>query len=260
LFQFIAMAASPQPVQSVSRALNVLEALAERAGRGEDEVGVTELAAATGLSAPTVHRLLATLLDGGYVARGDGSIRYRLGPRLFSLAASAESPLARVRERVAPVMEELRDRFGETVNLAVLDRRHIVYIHQVESQRSVRAFNRIGNRVLAHASAAGKALLAHTPPATLEALLGVVELEALTPATLTSFEALSLDLQLVRSRGYALDLGEQDAEIVCVAAPVPAAGLRPAAAVSVSGPAARVRALDLDLVGAEIVAALRMRF
>lgn len=254
------MPTSPQPVQSVTRALRVLEALAEGAGRGDGGaggVGVIELARATGLSAPTVHRLLATLLEEGYVARSEGSLRYRLGPRLFSLAVSAESPLASVRERVAPVMEELRDRFGETVNLAVLDRRHIVYVHQVESQRSVRAFNRIGNRVLAHASAAGKALLAHAPPATLDALLDSGELAALTPATLTSPAALSRDLERVRGRGYALDLGEQDAEIVCVAAAVPAVGLRPAAAVSVSGPALRVRALDLDTVGAELVRALR---
>jgi IclR family acetate operon transcriptional repressor len=243
-------------VQSVSRALRLLEALADGAGRGGGDLGVTELARTTGLSAPTVHRLLATLVEGGYAARGDGSVRYRLGPRLFALAASAESTLASVRERVAPVMEELRDGLGETVNLAVLDRRHIVYIHQVESQRSVRAFNRIGNRVLAHASAAGKVLLAHTPPATVEALLRGGALETLTPATLTSPEALIRELELVRSRGYALDLGEQDPEIICVAAPVQAAGLRPAAALSVSGPALRMQGLDLDRVGTQIIKAL----
>jgi len=252
------MARSPQPVQSVSRALQVLEALAAGSGRGDGEVGVTELARATGLSAPTVHRLLATLLEGGYVARGEGSVRYRLGPGLFSLAARAESPLVSVRERVAPVMEQLRDRFGETVNLAVLDRRHIVYVHQVESQRSVRAFNRVGNRVLAHASAAGKALLACAPQAALDALAEGGELAALTPATLTDPAALIGDLERVRARGYALDLGEQDPEIVCVAASVPAAGLRPAAAVSVSGPALRMRGLDVDRVGREIVASLRV--
>jgi IclR family acetate operon transcriptional repressor len=154
-------------------------------------------------------------------------------------------------------MEELRDRFGETVNLAVLDRRHIVYVHQVESQRSVRAFNRVGNRVLAHASAAGKALLAHAPQAAIDALIEDGELQALTPVTLTDPAALIADLERVRARGYALDLGEQDPEIVCVAASVPAAGLRPVAAVSVSGPALRMHGLDVDRVGLDIVASLR---
>jgi IclR family transcriptional regulator, acetate operon repressor len=250
------MPAPTQPVQSVTRALSVLEALGDAAGQGKADVGVIELGRLTGLSAATTHRLLATLLDGGYVTRGEGEARYRLGTRLFALAASAESPLASIREQVAPAMEHLRDRYGETVNLAVLERRHIVYVHQVESQRSVRAFNRIGNRVLAHASAAGKALLAFGPESALDVLLASGELEQLTPATVTMSEDLRRQLAQIRERGYALDLGEQDPEIICVAAPVPTNGWRPTAALSISGPADRMRRLDPREVGAGIIQTL----
>jgi IclR family transcriptional regulator, acetate operon repressor len=241
----------------VTRALSVLEALGDAAGQGRTDVGVIDLARTTGLSAATTHRLLATLMDRGYVTRGDGDARYRLGTRLFALAANAESPLASIREQVAPVMEALRDRYRETVNLAVLERRHIVYVHQVESQRSVRAFNRIGNRVLAHASAAGKALLAFGPESALDGLLASGELEALTPATVTVPGELRSQLDEIRKRGFGLDLGEQDPEIICVAAPVPTSGWRPTAALSISGPADRMRRLDVDEIGSGIIETLR---
>jgi len=250
------MPAAPQPVQSVTRALRVLESLGAAAAQGRMDVGVIDLARATGLSAATTHRLLATLVEGGYVTRTEGSYRYRLGARLFALAANAESPLDSIRQRVAPAMEQLRDRYGETVNLAVLERRHIVYVHQVESQRSVRAFNRIGNRVLAHASAAGKALLAFGSESALDGLLGPGGLEVLTPMTVASGQELRAQLSVIRERGFAFDLGEQEVDVICVAAPVPTIGWRPTAALSISGPADRMRRLDLDQLGSTIVQTL----
>ena len=252
------MTSPTHTVQAVARALRLLEALADAGGDGSPEVGVIELARVTGLSAATAHRLLATLANDGYVTRGAGGVRYRLGARLFVLAASAESPLVSVRERAAPAMERLRDAFGESVNLAVLERRHIVYVHQVESQRSVRAFNRVGNRVLAHACAAGKVLLAGAPAPVLSQMLGGFELEALTPATITDPALLAQQLAQVRRCGFAKDLGEQDAEVICVAAALPVPGLRPEAAISISGPAWRMAARDLDATGRELVRALAL--
>jgi DNA-binding IclR family transcriptional regulator len=102
----------------------------------------------------------------------------------------------------------------------LLERTHIVYIHQVESRRSVRAFNRTGKRVLAHASAAGKALLAHEPEAVIASLRSTGVLDALTDATITTADELIAQLAEVRRRGFALDLAEQDPDIICVAAPV----------------------------------------
>jgi IclR family transcriptional regulator, acetate operon repressor len=246
------MATHAQPVQALSRGLRLLEALADVSGRADGTAGIVELARATDLSQATVHRLVATLMHDGYIARAQIGSRYRLGPRLFALATIAEARLATVLERAAPVMESLRDRFGETVNLAVLDRRHIIYVYQVQSDRPVRAFTRVGNRVLAHATAAGKILLASEPDAVLETLIPGEKLEPLTPATIASGSKLRGELQRVRELGYALDLGEQDEEVICVAAAVPVSGLRPAGALSLSGPAGRMRGLDLAAVATEL--------
>jgi DNA-binding IclR family transcriptional regulator len=249
------MPRSTQPVQSLTRALRLLEALADAAGRGDGRVGVNDLARRTGLTPGTTHRLLATLAFEGYVAQDDADHRYLIGARMFAIASSAELRLAPLREQAAAVMEAVGERFGETVNLVVLNRRHIVYIDQLEGVRSVRAFNRAGNRVLAHATAAGKALLAFESEAALDAVLGQTELQALTPATITSPAAFRAQLREVKELGYALDLGEQDEDIVCVAAPIMRNGWRPVGALSVTGPAERMRRHDLATVGAELARA-----
>ena len=244
----------PQPVQSVVRSMRLLEALASVGELGRRDLGVTEISRLAGLSPGTAHRLLATLGGEGYVTRDETTSRYRLGPRLFALAAVAESEIATVRAQAAAAMEDLKHTFRETVNLAVLDRRHIIYVDQVESDRSVRAFNRTGNRVLAHASAAGKALLAFEPDQVLENLANGDRLEGLTPATMTSLRNLIAHLAEVRHRGYALDLGEQDDEVICVAAPIRSSDRRPVAALSISGPATRMRRLELKDLGVRIAA------
>jgi IclR family acetate operon transcriptional repressor len=219
------------------------------AASSEGQIGVTEAARRAELSPATAHRLLATLCGEGYVVQDASHERYRLGPRLFALASAAEAEVADLRERALPVMRRLCRDLGETVNLSVLDNTSIIYIDQVESERPLRAFNRIGNRVPAHASAAGKALLAFEEPAS---QISGHALEKFTPTTITSASDLAAHLDEVRKRGYALDLGEHDVDVICVAAPIPTLSGRPAGALSTSAPAERLRRLDLDEVGAQV--------
>lgn len=237
------------PVQAVARSLRLLNAIA-----ADGEVGVIELAQATGLSAGTTHRLLATLVAGGYVEHDPQTRRYRLGIQLFTVAAAGERQLGRLRRAAAPALERLRDAFDETTNLVVLDRASIVYVDQVESTRPVRLFSRIGNRVPAHASGAGKALLAHAAAEDVEALLAGPPLQAVTEHTITAADALRAELVRVRERGWALDEEEFDEGVVCAAAPVLVGG-RALAAVSVSGPSERMRRRALDAVGARVAQA-----
>ena len=251
------MPTAASSVHSVTRSLRLLETLADASGDGESELGVTEIARRTNLSPATTHRLLATLGAEGYVTKDSVTSRYRLGSRLFALSYAAESRITTLRAQASDAMEDLKTQYGETVNLAVLERRHVIYVHQVESERPVRAFNRIGNRILAHASAAGKVLLAFEPEGAVVSLLPHDRLESLTPATIVSPQILLQQLATVRMRGYALDLGEQDEEVVCVAAPILVPGRRPAAALSISGPANRMQKLDLDAVGGALVTAAR---
>jgi IclR family acetate operon transcriptional repressor len=239
---------TPGTVQSVGRSLELIEAVA-RLG----DAGLVELSEATGLSPSTTHRLLATLIAYGWVAQDPRTSRYRLGQRLVAIAGGAEARSARLRAAAQPAMRRLRDEYDETTNLVVLDGLSIVYIDQVESSRPVRMFSQIGNRVPAHASGAGKAQLAYQPHAVVDALSAREPFDALTPRTITAASALHEELARIRARGFAFDEEEYDEGVTCVAAPVFDHSGEVLAAISMSGPSARMSRLDLMRVGERIV-------
>ncbi|HEV3381981.1 MAG TPA: IclR family transcriptional regulator [Trebonia sp.] len=215
-------------VQSVHRALDVLEALAAAGGTAS----LSDLAAACGLPAPTMHRLAATLADRGYL-RQSPDRRYSLGSRLIPLGADAHALLG---ARALPVLRGLAELAGESANLAVLTQGRAEYVAQAPGRHAMRIFTEVGNRVELHCTGVGKALLAVLPPAQAGKLLAA-PLTARTPASITDPAALEAEIALIRDRGYALDEGEMEAGVRCVAVGMPGAAPM---AVSVSGPAARM--------------------
>jgi len=222
-------------VQSVDRALDVLEALAAHGG----EAGLSEIAATTGLPYGTIHRLLRTLLARGYV-RQESDRRYALGGALVRLGGAAENMFA---TWARPYLARMVELSGETANLAVLEGDFVVYVAQVPSPRRLRMFAEVGRRVPAHSTAVGKVLLADRADAA--AVLERTGLPRRTDQTITSVAAMLAELEAVRERGYALDLGEEETGVHCLAVPV-RDGERVVAGMSVSGPAERLKALDLD--------------
>jgi IclR family acetate operon transcriptional repressor len=224
------MSDSDGGVQSVRRAFELLEFIAD-AG---DTVAVSALSVASGLPLPTVYRLLRTLVTMGYV-RQLPSRRYALGPRLIRLRDTAGRALGAAAE---PFLLRLVESTGETSNLAVLDGDMIVYMAQVPSKHSMRMFTEIGRRVLPHCTGVGKALLAQLSNDTVAQIVRRTGMPAQTDRTLTTVEALIADLDLIRSRGWAEDDGEQEVGVRCLAAAIP--GIDVPAAVSISGPTARV--------------------
>ena len=225
-----------ESVQSLERALDLLEALAS--GR---ELGVTELAAAAGLPPSTVHRLLATLTKRGYVSQNAASGRYMLGYKVVEVGSGLEHRLARLRSVARPHLEAIQRDTGETVNLVVLDADRVVYVDQVEGSRSVRMFTAVGTSALAHTTGSGKAIMAFGPPDDLAARYADAEpLQRLTTRTLITLDDLREDFARIRRRGYALDNEEHEEGVGCVAAPVFDHTGRPCAAISVSGPTARI--------------------
>jgi IclR family transcriptional regulator, acetate operon repressor len=232
-------------VQSLTRALDLLDHLADAGGRAT----LSELAAASGLPAASVHRLLATLVAQGHVRREAGR-RYALGPRLVRLGDVAGHVLG---EGVGPVLRELVATTGESANLAGLDGDAAVYLAQAASPHPMRMFTEIGRRVPLHATGVGKALLAAMTPGDVEAALARTGMLARTPATLTDPGRLRAELDVARSRGWVLDEGEQEVGVRCVAAPVPSAPTP--CAVSVSGPAARFGPDEAAAAGPAVVAA-----
>ena len=224
-----------ETVQSVVRALTLLEALADSRG----EVGIADLSKRVGYHVSTTHRLLATLLLQGYARQNPETGRYALGAKAFHLAESylGQMDLRRV---VRPVLERLSQQTGETANLVILDGREALYLDKVESPQSLRIFSRIGRRAPLYCTAVGKVLLAPRSRAEVDALLGSGPLEALTPSTITSRSQLRRELEKVLEQGFALDLEECEEGACCIAVPLVDAQGRVEASLSVSGPAVRV--------------------
>jgi len=222
----------PSGVQSLDRALLLLEKLADAGGSQR----LAELELATGLPLPTVHRLLQSLMHNGYV-RQEASRRYTLGPRLIRLGESASRALgAWARPHLAGLVSEI----GETANMAVLEGDAVVYVAQVPSAHSMRMFTEVGRRVPAHCTGVGKALLSELPDAEVLELLRRTGMPANTPRTLTDPHALLRELGEIRAQGWAADDAEQEVGVRCVAVPVKGAPAR--TAISVSGPSGRITA------------------
>jgi DNA-binding IclR family transcriptional regulator len=233
-------------VQSLERAFDLLEALALGG-----ELGVTELANRTGLVPSTAHRLLHTLAKRGYVSQSSESGRYMLGYKVIEVASGLEHRLERLRVVARPHLEAVQRATGETVNLVVLDADRVVYVDQVEGSRQVRMFTTVGTSVPAHTTGAGKAIMAGAAPEAVQALYGGREpLQQLTDRTITTLEALEQDFRRIRRRGYAVDNEEHEEGVGCVAVAVFDHAGRPAAAISVSGPSARILGPKASELGA----------
>ncbi|HEX9342916.1 MAG TPA: IclR family transcriptional regulator [Actinomycetota bacterium] len=229
-------------VQSVTRALQALELIAE-AG----ELGVTDLGRRLGVHKATASRLAATLAGGGLVERDPVSDRYRLGFGLIRLAGTAMAGLDLVRTG-RPVLEELADRTRESVTLGVLSNDEVIYVDQVASPRLIVSGNWIGQRTPLHCSASGKVFLAWLSPSKRDQLLAR-PLQVYTPQTVTDPASLRQQLEEARIRGYACIQDEIEEGLNAVAAPVRQANGEVVAAIAVSGPSFRVRAIDLPGLG-----------
>ena len=217
-------------VQSVTRAFRLLDLLADEGG----SLSLTELAASTGLPAPTIHRLMRSLVAGGHV-RQEASRRYALGPRLIRLGEVAGQALG---SWAKPYLAELVQRIGETANLALLEADSVVYVAQVPSPHAMRMFTEVGRHVMPHSTGVGKALLSCLDDAEAVRIVRGTGMPARTESTITSEPQLLAELHAVRSSGYAVDNEEQEVCVRCVAVPVAINEAR--IAVSVSGPSARL--------------------
>lgn len=217
-------------VQSLERAFMLLELMADAGG----EVALSQLAAESGLPLSTIHRLVRTLVARGYV-RQLPSRRYALGPRLIHLGESSSRTMG---TWAKPHLSRLVDAIGETANLAMLDGDRVVYAAQVPSRHSMRMFTEVGRRVHLHSTGVGKVLLAQLPAATARALVVSAGMPGRTEHTVTDPDVLMAQLPGIAAQGYALDDGEQEIGVRCVAVPVP--GGPSSTAISVSGPAERV--------------------
>ncbi len=235
---------SPQ-VQSLTRALVILEILADH----DNGLSLTELAGLASLPTSTTHRLLTTLENKRFVRFNRSTNLWSVGVQSFVVGnAFARSrnfvPLAKI------FMRHLMDQAGETVNLATQDNEEVVYLAQVECREMMRAFVRPGARTPMFCSAVGKALLAAQPEADYNRAMRHRSLAATTPNAILSTPEFMNILEEVRRCGYALDDEEQAIGMRCVASVIYDENGGPLAAISVSGPSARITDERIPILGA----------
>ncbi|MEA2639840.1 MAG: IclR family transcriptional regulator, regulon repressor [Chloroflexota bacterium] len=232
-----------QRTQAVQRALQVLDLFS----LASPELSLQEISAQLGMAPSTTHRLLKTLEESGWLARVAGTELYRLGPRLLTLGGQMLMQYP-VREVAAPHLRRLAHELGQTVGLARYDDGAVVYLDCVEGPGAINLTLRIGGRAPAHCVASGRALLAHMESGEL-LRIAARGLAPCIPDGRVDEEALILDLQRIRERGYAVDDGDWRPGVRAAAAAVLDSTRRPIVAVTAIGFAGDLTMERVDEIG-----------
>ncbi|MGW1290345.1 IclR family transcriptional regulator [Streptomyces sp. NPDC002586] len=220
-------------VQSVDRAISVLEILAQRG-----EAGVSEVAAEIDVHKSTAFRLLGALEARGLVEQSGERGKYALGFGIVRLAGAVTGRI-NITQQSRPVCERLAEEIGETVNIAVMQEHYAINLYQVRGQAAVTAHNWVGQLTPLHATSSGKIMLAHLPAKERAALLTEAGLKKMTPRTISSKAKLEKNLAEARERGYAWTLEELEIGLHAMAAPIRDREGQVIASISASGPAYR---------------------
>jgi IclR family transcriptional regulator, KDG regulon repressor len=202
-------------VQSIERVFDILELLSHES-KG---LSLTEIGRRLDLHKSTVHRLLTVLKNRGYIEKDVESGWYRLGPGFVELSSLFLNSVE-LKTEAEPLLRQLSRITGQTVFLATLQNREVVYLDKVEQYNSLRKYSIIGQRRPLFCTSLGKAMIMYKPLEEVQALLQGVEFQQFTPNTLPDFEALLKDLALSSARGWAVDDEEYEPNVRCIGAPI----------------------------------------
>lgn len=221
-------------IKSLDRALEVLVALGDMQGGT-----LSEIANALDQSPATVYRVLTTFQGRGFVDFDTQNQTWHIGAAAF-LTGSQFLRRTSLVERARPIMRDLMEATGETANLGIERDGQVLFLGQVETHATIRAFFPPGTVSAMHASGIGKALLCRMDDTRQRRILAQGRLEQFTPHTLTDPDAMIADLHAARERGYAIDAEERNLGMRCIAAPVYNVFGEAVAGISVSGPTTRI--------------------
>lgn len=232
-------------IQSLSRAVEILKCFEDT-----EELGVTEISKAIGLHKSTAFNIITTLEFHKFLEKNENTGKYRLGIELFRMGTKVKSDL---RNLSLPYLERLATEFRETVNLVVRDGGFVVYLEKIESTHSMRISTVVGGRLPINATAVGKAILSGLPEHEIQEIVEGFSFEKFTTNTLCDKHELLEYIHKARTTGYAEDLQELEAGLMCVASPIYNHTGKPFAAISISGPTSRMsedlrRAIAQDLI------------
>ena len=232
-------------VQSIERALKLLEALSEY----PDGIQITRLAEKVSLSKSTVHRLLATLINMHYVVKVQESEKYKLGYRLLFLSRNIINNIDII-SIAKPFLEELAVKVNETIHLCIDDMGEVLYVDKIESSQTIRMFSKIGNRAPMYCTGVGKVLLSGMEKEQFDLVTDKTDFIVKTPFTITSKEQLSIELENIRNQGFGLDNIEHEEGIRCIAAPIFDSEGKVIASFSIAGPSNRI---TMELINNELI-------
>ncbi len=238
-------------VQSVDRALQILEVLARHGG----ELSLAGICEETGLNNSTCHHLLKTLAGRNYVCSGSSRGTYALGSQILALAASVDLQ-ADLPRRARPYIDQLNQTTGEAVHLAVMENDELVTLMKRDALHALRVDSgTTGKSRASHATATGKAILAWMPHAAVQRILDTQGMKAFTPHTLTDQEQLFAELEQIREQGFSIDREEFQPYVICIGAPIRDHEGGVIGSISVSTPIVRADDEHLALVKQEVIQA-----
>jgi len=221
-------------IQSVVRALNVLELMAAE----ESPIGLKEITKKAGLSKPTVFRILSTLKKMDYIEQDPATGHYTLGLRVFEIGSAFINRMS-LRSFAMPLIQELVDKCNETVHLAILDKKEIVYIDKIDGTQTIRMMSAVGKRGPLHCTSVGKIIMAYKPMQEVDEILGDSKLVKLTKNSITDKEELKKELAQIKEKGYAVDNEELEIGLKCLGVPIFDYHRDVVGGLSVSGPTTR---------------------
>ena len=242
---------SQNTIKSLDRAIEGFEVLSEAQGKT-----LTMLAKETGQSPATVYRILVTLEGRGLVEFDAVDQVWHVGARAFIIGSRFLRRTSLV-ARARPILRTLMETTGETANLGIEQSGHVLFVSQVETHASIRAFFPPGTLSRLHASGIGKALLSQMDDVRVDNFLTEKPLEGFTEFTLTTRQSLADDLELTKQRGFAIDGEERNLGMRCIAAPVFDIHGDAIAGISVSGPTSRVSEDQIPTLSIAVVEAAR---
>jgi DNA-binding IclR family transcriptional regulator len=228
-------------IQSIQRAIDILSLFSHSRPRW----GITEIASATGLAKGTVHNIVHTLTQGGFLMRNPETRRYTLGYRTFTLGAIMAGTLE-INQKAAGLAQQLAGRTGLISRLAIWDQDAALVTLNVWPHHADSLAQQIGPRVVAYCSALGRALLAHLETDKILAYLDQVEMVRFTPQTVTDPAQLLDILAETRNRGYAINNQELAPKQASIAATIFQSNSRPAASICLSGTSERILGDDME--------------
>ena len=221
-------------IESIKRAIQILNSFTIK----EKELGVTEISKRLNLHKSTIHRILITLEDEGFIVKNQFSQKYHLGIKLFELGHIVQNQME-IRSIALPTMKELAKKTEESVDLNIISEGKRVSIEKIESSQDIRKIIQIGKILPLYCGGSGKALLAFLPEKEIDQFIKNEKLEKLGPNTITDPKELKEHLKQIRKNGYAISFEERVLGSVSIGAPIFNHSGKVFASLSVSGPISR---------------------